>query len=118
MVLQQIFFAKYINSRWNGLARRGKIPPSALITGMLPSMRPTDPALGPDEKNSTQPFELTLMACLMHKKKSAMSTIIPAIAMQLSQRYPFTAKNLEKIDIATNLLAIAVQNEVILSVDG
>ena len=118
MELQQIFFAKCINSRWNGRARRGKIPPSAHITGMLPIMRPTDPALWPDEKNSTQSFELTPMACLMHQKFSAMLTITPTTAMQLSQRYPFTAKNLEKIDIAKNLLAIAVQIEVILSVGG
>ena len=81
-------------------------------------MRPTDPALRPDEKKSTQPFELTPMACLMHQKIPAMSTLTPATAMQWSQRYPFRAKNLEKIDIAKNLLAIAFQIEVILSVGG
>ena len=58
------------------------------------------------------------MACLRHKKFPTMLAITPATAMQLSQRYPFRAKNLEKIDIAKNLLAIAVQIEVILSVGG
>ena len=58
------------------------------------------------------------MACLRHKKILVMLTITPATAMQLSRRYPFRAKNFEKIDIAKNLLAIAFQIEVILSVGG